>query len=289
MATTPTDPTALDNQRVLGETLFLSGAILSFLSEVILTFRSLVALNTIGTLLGVVFIVGTVVIIDRLYAGKTNARRPALAWIALQIVIAIVGIVLLSSHRADSHAWAERLSVSSIYFGAFKAAAYGLFGFLLTQTTPALFFLRQKAGEHVEVPTAAAPLEEVAPAGVSVPVAAADMPKVASLASMLQWAGSLMMIAGFFVAVASGLHVAGPQAARLPNYLHFAEGLVLLLLGLSLLVPARAVRNVAERGTDANFALDSIAKLASLSYKQVILAAALLAITVAILVLRFQR
>jgi hypothetical protein len=284
--------TPLDDRLVLGETLFISGAALAFLSEVFCTFRSMMDGHLVGTLLGLAFVFGTVFFVCRLYTGRKDVRPPALGWIGVQCLVALVGTALILNHHRRGITWAGAVSVPSEYLGAFKAVAYALFGYLICQNTPALFFLRHRGGEAVEAPTATSPLEEVTPAGIVMTVTPADKDRISALAGTLSVVGFVLLAAGFFEAIASGLHLANLKAVSraadsvpgwmsvVPTWLHLVEGAVILLLGLTFLMPVRSVRNVAERGTDQNFIADSLDKLAWLSMTQITLMLVILALTV---------
>src|SRR5436190_5668811 len=167
MSATASDNSAMHDYLVTGETLFVTGAVLAFVSDVALTFRSLVALHWLGLTLGFVFILGTMYIVNWLYTGKKEARTPAAIWAAVQIVVALIGTILLMNldFRWDYRLYPagrtvpQALSVQSYLLGAFKVASYGLLLYLVTQRGPALFFLRYKGGESVEVPSPTAPPE----------------------------------------------------------------------------------------------------------------------------------
>jgi hypothetical protein len=307
MATTPAETstpagtavlpgsTPLDDHLVRGETLFVAGAALAFLSEVFCTFRSLMDDNLIGTGLGLAFVFGTVYFVCRLYTGRKDVRTPALGWMSVQCLVAVVGTALILAQSRRGIPWAHRVSVPSEYLGGFKAIAYGVFGYLICRKTPALFFLRHKGGESVEVPTATTSLEEVTPAGVVMTLAAADKDRVSALARTLQTVGFVLLAAGFFEAVASGVHLANLKSGvvhaaaghhapmwmqNLATWLHLIEGGVIILLGLSFLTPARSVKNVAERSADQNYLADSIEKLGLLSMTQIILVGLILVLTI---------
>ena len=293
--------TPLDDRLVLGETMFVSGSALAFLSEIFVTFRSIMDGHLIGSLLGLAFVVGTVFFVCRLYTGRKDVRPPALGWISIQCLIALVGAALILNHHRRGIVWANAVAVPSEYLGAFKFVAYAFFGYLICQKTPALFFLRHRGGEAVEVPTATTPLEEIAPAGIVMTVTPADKDRISALAGTLTAVGFVLLAAGFFEAIASGLHLANLKAVSraadsvpgwmsvVPTWLHLIEGAVILLLGLTFLMPVRSVRNVAERGTDQNFLADSIDKLGWLSMNQIWLMIVILVLTLggAVLQARF--
>jgi len=167
MSATATDNASspLHDYLVTGETLFVTAAVLAFVSDIALTFRSLVALNWIGLTLGTLFILGTLYFINWLYTGAKEARAPATIWAGLQILIAVTGVYLLLNktfgwdyHLYKIGAWLpQALSVPSDLLGIFKAAAYGMFVYSITQRGPALFYLRHKGGEAVEVPSPTTP------------------------------------------------------------------------------------------------------------------------------------
>src|SRR5262249_29130017 len=116
------------------------------------------------------------------------------------------------------------------YLGIFKAVAYGIFGYLICQKTPALFFLRHRGGETVEVPATANAAEEVAPSGVVMTLTAAEKDRISPLAQTLTWVGLVLLVAGFFQAVAAGTHLAAMSTghysrfAAASTWLHLAEG-----------------------------------------------------------------
>ena len=294
--------TALDDQLVLGETQFVAGAALAFLSDVFCTFRSIMDGHLVGSLLGLGFVFGTVFFVHRLYTGRKDVRPPALGWITIQCLIALVGTALILNHHRRGMLWAGAVAVPSEYLGGFKALAYALFGYLICQKTPALFFLRHRGGEAVEVPTATTPLEEIAPAGVVMTVTPADKDRIAALAKTLSIVGFVLLAAGFLEAISAGVHLANlkpvPRGSAemaaptwlttVPTWLHLVEGGVILLLGLTFLVPVRSVRNVAERGTDQNFLADSIDKLGWLTMNQITLMAVILLLTIASAVLQIR-
>lgn len=288
MASTTTDNTALHGHLVSGETLFVAGAMLAFLSEVALAFRALMLPSAVGTIIDLVFIVGTLYLINWLYTGRREARQPALAWIGLQIVIALAGcIILFNSHAAWARrpaAWIHNVMPSD-WLALAKVAAYSFFGYLLCARTPALFFLRHRGGEHVELPTPSAPLEDVAPAGVAVPLAPPELATAGNLAGMLQGAGGAFIAAGVFEAAATAIRF---PLNRALGWIELAEGIVLILLGLSFLVPVNSVRNVAERGADRNYVIDSIGKLAALYGQQIVLVLVYIGLTIGGLALRLR-
>ena len=302
MATTPAETslsagtaglpgsTALDDQLVRGETLFVAGAALAFLSEIFVTFRSMMDEHLVGSLFGLAFVFGTVFFVCRLYTGRKDVRAPALGWIGVQCLIALVGSALILNHHRRGIVWANTVAVPSEYLGAFKIVAYGIFGSLICMKNPALFFLRHRGGEAVEVPTATTPLEEITPAGIVMTVTPADKDRISALARTLTCVGFVLLAAGFFEAIAGGLHLANVKGvtriAVVPIWLHLIEGAVIILLGLTILMPVRSVRNVAERGTDQNFLADSIDKLGWLSMNQIILMLVILALTIASAVLQ---
>jgi hypothetical protein len=275
---------------VRGETWFVAGSALAFLSEVFCTFRSIMDGHFIGSLLGLAFVVGTVFFVCRLYTGRKDVRAPALGWIGIQCLIGLVGMGLILNHHRRGIEWAHTVAVPSEYLGGFKVVAYALYGYLISQKTPALFFLRHRGGEAVEAPTATTPLEEITPAGIVMTVTPADKGRISALARTLTCVGFVLLAAGFFEAIAGGLHLANVKGvtriAAVPTWLHLIEGAVILLLGLTFLMPVRSVRNVAERGTDQSFLADSIDKLRWLSMNQIILMLVILALTIASAVLQ---
>lgn len=292
--------TATDNQSsplhdylVTGETLFVTGAVLAFLSDVILTFRSLVLPNWIGLGLGTLFALGTLYIINWLYTGAKEARMPAAIWAGLQIAIAVVGTLLLfnNSLRLDHRLYKigavlpQALSVSWEIGGLFKIVAYGLFLYLITQRNPALFFLRHRGGEAVEAPSPTTPPEDVHPTGTILPLTADQTAKAGILASTLQKAGFALMTAGFFEAIVGGQRIASAPRA---GWLTLGEGVVLLVLGLIALTPVVSVRDIKERGTDTAYIHDALSKLGGLFSKQVFLTLALVALGIGGLIIRLR-
>src|SRR6185295_7699405 len=172
----------------------VTGAALAFISDVALTFRSLVALHWLGLTLGFLFILGTMYVVNWLYTGKKEARTPAAIWAAVQIVVALIGTILLMNldFRWDYRLYPagrtvpQALSVQSYLLGAFKVASYGLLLYLVTQRGPALFFLRHKGGEAIEVPSPTAPPEDIHPTGTVLPLSADQTDKADALANTLQ-------------------------------------------------------------------------------------------------------
>lgn len=293
MSATATDNSSspLHDYLVTGETLFVTGAVLAFVSDVALTFRSLVLPNWIGLGLGCVFIVGTLYFINWLYTGAKEARMPAAIWAGVQIAIALLGswLLLNTTYRWDYHYYKlaeylpQSLSVASPLLGLFKAAAYAMFLYLITQRGPALFFLRHKGGETVEAPSPTTPPEDVHPTGTVLPLTADQTTKAGALASTLQYAGFALMAAGFFEAVVGGQRIASNPRQ---GWLALAEGVILLVLGVIALTPVASVRNIQERGTDTAYIHDALAKLTGLISKQVLLTAALAAIAVGGIIIR---
>jgi hypothetical protein len=296
MATTPeTSPgapgsTALDDRLFYGETIFVAGAALAFLSEVFVTFRTMMDGNGIGSVLGLAFIVGTVFFIARLYSGRKDVRTPAIGWMTVQAVIALIGTILILNHHQRGMLWAERVAVPNEWLGVFKIVSYAVFGSLICMKTPALFFIRHRGGEAVELPTA---LEDVGPSGVVLTVPAADKGQVSTLAKTLTTVGLVLLAAGFFEAVVGGLQLAHVQPhTEMPrwhhavtSWLHLIEGGLVLLLGLTFLLPVRSLRNVDENGTDRNFLADSLDKLGVMTLAQVVLVLLILVITIANIIL----
>jgi hypothetical protein len=269
--------------------MFVAGAALAFLSEVFGTFRTMMDGNVVGSILGLAFVVGTVFFVHRLYTGRKDVRTPALGWVVVQCLIALIGTILILARHRRGSIWAERVAVPSEYLGTFKFVAYGIFGYLITCRNPALFFLRHRGGEAVETPTAAAPIEEVAPSGIVMNLTPAEKDRIAPLARTLTWVGLVLLLAGFFAAVASGMHLANLKPSStgtrmwlqaLPLWLHIVEGGAMLLLGVTFLMPARSVRNVVEQGADQNYLADSLEKLRVLSFAQVVLVSAILVLTI---------
>ncbi|MEI7683792.1 MAG: hypothetical protein WCL32_02110 [Planctomycetota bacterium] len=296
MSATATDNASspLHDYLVTGETLFVTAAVLAFVSDIALTFRSLVALNWIGLTLGTLFILGTLYFINWLYTGAKEARAPATIWAGLQILIAVTGVYLLLNktfgwdyHLYKIGAWLpQALSVPSDLLGIFKAAAYGMFVYSITQRGPALFYLRHKGGEAVEVPSPTTPPEDVHPTGTVLPLTADQTQKANGLASTLQMAGFALMTAGFFGALVGGQRIA--TAPRF-GWLALGEGIVLLVLGVIALAPVASVRNIKERGTDTAYIGDALAKLGGMVSKLVLLALALAALGVGGLILRLVK
>src|SRR3954468_24388864 len=145
-STHPENP-ALHDHLVTGETLFVTAGVLAFLSEVLITFRALVLPSITGAAVGLVCIVGTLYMVNWLYSGRREARQPALAWIGLQMLFALVVAALLFSRNAPwayrPASWAHRL-VATEWLAVAKFAAYAFFGYVIMQRTPALFFLRHR-------------------------------------------------------------------------------------------------------------------------------------------------
>ena len=274
MSTTTPDNSALKDHLVLGETLFLATGVLAFLSEFVLTFRSLMLPNLVGVCVGACFMAGVIYVLNRLYTGDKQARQLALIWAGVQVGVAVVGVILL--YR--KHTMAHLLNVPADLVGIAKAAAYLAFGFVISQKTPALAFLRSRGGETVEAPTPTAPLEDIAKSGVAVPLAKDQLEQVGSLSTTLASAGIAFLLAGFFEAVVGGLRI--PISAT-SGWLLLLEGAVLLLFGLSLLYPSRSVRNVAEQGADTNYLADAIEKLGCMSLYQIVLGLAWAGLTIA--------
>jgi len=291
---TDTPSTPLHDYLVTGETLFVTGAVLAFVSDIILTFRSLVLPNWIGLALGMAFILGTLFFINWLYSGAKQARLPAALWAGLQIAIALVGTILLLNltYRWDYHFYKigatlpPALSVSWVIGGIFKMVAYTIFLYLITQRGPALFFLRHRGGETVEAPSPTTPPEDVHPTGIVLPLTADQTGKADALGSTLQKAGFALMTAGFFEAVVGGQRIA--TTPRL-GWLTLGEGVVLLVLGVIALAPVAAVRNIKERGTDTAYVNDALVKLGGLFSKQILLTLALVALGIGGLILRLAK
>lgn len=290
-ATMENSSSPLDDYLVMGETVFVSGAILAFISEVALTFRSLVLPDWIGLGLGLVFIGVTLYMINWLYSGAREARTPAMAWAGLQIAIALVGSLLLLNNmfRLDYRFFGlgevlpRTLSVATPWLGLFKAAAYGLFLYLITQRGPALFFLRHKGGEAVDVPSPTTPPEDVRPTGVVLALAPDQVAKADALAARLQSAGIALMITGFLEAVVGGQRIA---ATPRQGWLILGEGVVFLIMGLIALGPVTSIRNIRDRGADTAYVVDALAKLLALFQKQLLLTVALAALGITALVIR---
>lgn len=278
--TTSTENTPLHDYLVLGETLFVFGGVTAFLSDVLLAFRALVATHWVGLSVALASIAGTLYVLSWLYSGKREARQIGTIWTLVMAALAVCGVALIWSGRTPV---AQTAGISSDLLGLFKAGSYAVFGFLLTQRTPALAYLRHRGGETVEAPTATSSLEDVKPAGVNVPLTAAETGTAGSLADNLQWAGIFLLLGGFFAAVVGGQTI--PSAPR-SGWLQLGEGVLLLLLGLTMLLPSRAVRNVAERGTDVNYVMESVSKLSGMFGKQTLLVLGLAAVTIAGIALR---
>lgn len=291
---TESETSPLHDYLVLGETLFVTGAVLAFVSDVVLTFRSLVALNWIGLTLGMAFIVGTLYFVNWVYTGKKEARTPAAIWSGVQIAIAILGAYLLMNleYRWENRLYGagrqlpQLLSVQSWAWGLFKAAAYGGFLYLITQRGPALFFLRHKGGESVEVPSPTVPPEDIHPTGNVIALTAEQSDNANTLASTLQCASIALMTAGFFQAVVGGQNIAvSPQQ----GWLKLVKGIVLLVLGLFAMVPITSLRNIKDRGSDTAYVSEALSKLGGLIAKQVLLTIVLLAVAVAGLFVLFVK
>ena len=282
MSTTTTpDNSALKDHLVLGETLFLATGVLAFLSEFVLTFRSLMLPNFVGVCVGACFMAGVIYVLNRLYTGDKQARQLALIWAGVQVGVAVVGVILL--YRKST--LANLLNVPADLGGIAKAAAYLAFGFVISQKTPALAFLRSRGGETVEAPTPTAPLEDIAKSGVAVPLAKDQLEQVGSLSSTLASAGVAFLLAGFFESVVGGLRI--PVSAT-SGWLLLLEGAVLLLFGLTLLYPSRSVRNVAEQGADTNYLADAIEKLGCMSLYQIVLGLAWAGLTIANILVKLR-
>jgi hypothetical protein len=285
MSATASENPALHDHLVTGETLFVAGAVLAFLSDVALTFLSLVNLHWTGVVVGGVFILGTLYIINWLYTGKKEARTPAAIWAIVQIVIALVGTILLLNlaFRWDYRFYdlgatlPANLSIHSYVVGAFKVAAYGLFLYLVTQRGPALFFLRHRGGEAVEAPSPTAPPEDVHPTGTVLPLTAEQTDKANALANTLQCAGFALMAAGFFEAIVGGQRIASNPRV---GWVTLGEGVIYLALGLLTLGPISSVRNIKDRGADTAYIGDALSKLGGLFNKQLVLTVALIALTI---------
>lgn len=294
MSATASDNTALHDYLVTGETLFVTGAALAFISDVALTFRSLVALHWLGLTLGLLFILGTMYLVNWLYTGKKEARTPAAIWAAVQIVVALIGTILLMNldFRWDYRLYPagrvvpQALSVQSYLLGAFKVASYGLLLYLLTQRGPALFFLRHKGGEAVEVPSPTAPPEDVHPTGAALPLSADQIDKADVLASTLQNAGVALLTAGFFQAIVGGQRIASNPGM---GWVTLGEGVVYLAIGLIAMGPISSVRNIKDRGTDSAYISDALGKLLGLFSKQMLLTLVLIALTIGGLVLQLKK
>jgi hypothetical protein len=296
MSATASEDPALNDYLMTGETLFVAGAALAFVSDVALTFRSLVEPNWVGLAVGCAFIAGTLYLVNWLYTGKKEARTPAAIWAAVQIAIALIATILLMNlkFRWDYRLYPMGRSLPSVLsipqeaylLGAFKAAAYGFFLYLLTQRGPALFFLRRKGGEAVEVPSPTAPPEDIHPTGTVVALSADQSGKADALANTLQNASIALMAAGFFQAIVGGQRI----AANSPyGWMAFGEGVVYLTLGLLAMGPVTPVRNIKERGADTAYIADALGKLVGLFSKQIALTLALIALTVGALVLRLTK
>ena len=283
MSTTTTpDNSALKDHLVLGETLFLATGVLAFLTEFILTFRSLMLPNLVGTCVGACFMAGMVYVLNRLYTGDKQARQLALIWAGVQVGVAVIGVILLYRNNKTT---AHLLSVPADLVGIAKAAAYVAFGFVISQKTPALAFLRSRGGETVEAPTPTAPLEDIAKSGLAVPLAKDQLEQVGSLSSTLASAGIAFLLAGFFEAVVGGLRIPASAAS---GWLLLLEGAVLLMFGLTLLYPSRSVRNVAEQGADTNYLADAIEKLGCMSLYQIALGVAWAGLTIASILVKLR-
>jgi len=294
MSATASDNSGLHDYLVTGETLFVTGAVLAFVSDVALTFRSLVALHWVGLTLGLLFILGTMYIVNWLYTGKKEARTPAAIWAAVQIVVALIGTVLLMNldFRWDYRLYPagrtvpQALSVQSYLLGAFKVASYGLLLYLVSQRGPALFFLRYKGGESVEAPSPTAPPEDVHPTGTALPLTAEQINKADVLASTLQNAGVALLTAGFFQAIVGGQRIAANPGL---GWVTLGEGVAYLALGLVAMGPVSSVRNIKDRGTDTAYIADALGKLHGLFSKQMVLTLVLIALTIGGLVLQLKK
>ncbi len=297
MSATATDApenSALHDYLVSGETLFVTGAVLAFVSDVALTFRSLVALNWLGVAVGCAFIFGTLYLVNWLYTGKKEARIPAIIWASVQIVTALACTWLLANLVFRWHyplykignVLPQALAMQTYTLGLFKIAAYGLFLYVVSQKGPALFYLRHKGGEAVEVPSPTAPPEDIHPTGTTLALAADQTDRADATATILQYASCALMTAGFFQAILGGQRMAAMQPA---GWVAFGEGVVLLVLGLLAASPVTALRNIKDRGPDTAYITEALAKLGALFGKQIILTLALIALTIGALVLRFVK
>lgn len=286
-----TENPALHDHLVTGETLFITGAVIAFLSDIVLTFRALVLPNWIGLTIGSLMLVVTLYIVNWVYTGKKQARTAALIWSIVQIAVAVlcVGLLLNRELRLDyrfyplAEVLPPALAVVTPLLGAFKIVAFGLFAYLVTQKGPALFFLRHRDGETLEPPSLATPPEDIKPTGVLLPLAAPQNEAAESLASTLQNAGCALMAAGFFLAIVGGQRIAATP--RL-GWITLGEGLILLVVGLLSMNPVTALRNISDRGSDTAYVTDALGKLAAISGKFILLALALVALTIAGIVLR---
>lgn len=296
MSATTEESSPLNDYLVTGETFFVAGAVLAFLSDVALTFRSLVTPNAVGVLVGCTFIVGTLYVINWLYSGQKEARMPAITWASLQILIALVATALMFNHEFHWNPKLDRvgdivapaLSVPSPWLGLFKVFAYGVFLSLLVQRGPALFFLRHRGGEHVEAPSPTAPPEDIHPTGVTIPLTAEQQDKADLLASTMQNAAVALMAAGVFEAIVGCQRLAA-YSTRNWGWIGLAEGIVLFALGLVAMGPIVSVRDIKDRGTDTAYITDACANLRQMLFNQTILTLAIVGLTVAAMLLRLLK
>jgi hypothetical protein len=277
----------------IGEKVFVSSVMLGLLTEagVGLVGNGL-HFTWPGVLFSFVSFVALAGLASWLYSGNRTARQATLAWVAFQIMACAAALIAQGIAQGPLPVLSF-VALPAPWLAGIKLLAYAVLGAALLRSRDVQAFLAHQRGEEFVAAPNAADLAPT-PTGVTVPLSDEQAESFGTLALLLQGSALVLMIVGVLrlllgiQAITAALDARVVEGAAVTGgVLTAAEGVVTLLLGVFLLLPAGAVQMVRSEGADTAYVANAAESLKSFFAKQLVLSIILAALLLAGIVLWF--
>lgn len=260
-----------------GERLLVLGVLTVLITEALFTILAFsLGFPGYSVLLGLAGFVVMMFLAAWLYKGSKQAWQAAVAWTGLQLLVIATPLVLLLVPGAGSpHPITQALGVPPplTWLLVIKLAVYLAFGLLLLASDSFRMFLRSRhehpAHEPVSIPGPT-------PAGLTLTEKQTSL--FQTLSATFQAVGLVVLLAGGFLLIQETSYPTGRGG---PAGLVMLEGVVLLILGLGLLLPAGALSLLGQSEASSDDLTQVFRRLSWLSVSLLLAGLALLGVVVA--------
>jgi hypothetical protein len=257
----------------IGERLYVTGFMVAFWSELVLTIvRNGLHFSWASVVIGTITIPVLLYLANWLYSGNRTAQLTTLVVIAVQVLLALLGLKLVPALASLN----EQIGPYCATIGILRLFVYGGLAAMLYSPRVRDFLNHQRGGE-----TAAEqePVEiQITPTGTAVALTDEQLENVGSV-------GSLVQIAAFVTIVGGLLQLVSAIDGGARGILQAIQGVILLALGVFLLSPAKGLRMLGTPGADTAYLSHSLATLTAFFKRQLLLVVILAVVLIAGIVL----
>jgi hypothetical protein len=245
----------------IGKKLYVTAFMVVLWADMVLTIvRNGLHFAVGSVVIGILAIPVLLYLANWLHSGNRTARTATLGFIAVQLLLAILGLKLLPALNTLN----EQVGPYCATIAVIRLLLYGGWGAMLLYSPRVQEFLAHQRGEAQEPEKTKEDLT-ITPTGTAVPLSAEQLEGIGAL-------GSLIQIAAFVAIVAGLLQLVSASKGGMTGLFQAIEGAVMLVLGVFLLSPATGLRKLGMPGADMAYLTNALGALAMFFKRQLVLA-----------------